>query len=158
MLSIISGTPRGNATLSLPLFGCSDCVLSAANTKTAIGLYWGSGDQNPQYPVQPCPHDIACRGLGGATPRQHEQICFPLSHTPLGVHYSSPSPLRRTPKRRWGLYRDMTINPAHMISSAGGRGVQPPRQHEQICFPLSHTPLGVHYSSPSPLRRTPKRR
>ena len=52
----------------------------------------------------------------------------------------------------------MTINPAHMISSAGGRGVQPPRQHEQICFPLSHTPLGVHYSSPSPLRRTPKRR
>jgi len=41
-----------------------------------------------------------------------------------------------------GLYRDITINPAHLISSAGGRGVQPPVSTNRYAFHYLKHPWG----------------
>ena len=107
----------------------------------------GGANINPHYPDQLCPPDIVCGGVVGV-------------QTPVSMRFSSPS--------------QIPVYPAHLISSPGGRGVQPPVSIIAIfsSYPIhpahrissagvvrmgdnplqSQTLLGVHCRSPPPLR------
>jgi len=107
----------------------------------------GGAKINPHYPDQLCPPDIVCGGVVGV-------------QTPVSMRFSSPS--------------QIPVYPAHLISSPGGRGVQPPVSIIAIfsSYPIhpahlissagvvrmgdnplqSQTLLGVHCRSPPPLR------
>ena len=83
------------------------CACRCGEPQKAIGTVMGQRRSTLHYPDPPCPQNIASGGSGGATPRQH-----------VG------KPQKRDRDCTVGFYNP--ILPAHRISPAGGRGVQPP--------------------------------